>query len=307
MQRSGGAAYPRAVNRRSWTLLLALSAIWGASYLFIKIGLRDLSPAMVAWGRTVLAAAVLVAVAAHRAELRVPRAAVAPLVLVGTFHIAGPFLLIAEGEQEISSALAGILVAATPLFTALLAIRFDPEERSQGARLGGILLGLVGVAVLLGLDLGGSGSELLGAGAVLLACLGYAIAALLAKRRFGGIPPVTTAAWVMVAGAAILLAPALATAPEAAPALGPLAAVLALGVVGTGVAFAIFYDLIARVGPARTYIVTYLSPAFAVVYGVLLLGEAVSLATLAGLALILGGSYLAAGGPAARRSAGAAR
>jgi drug/metabolite transporter (DMT)-like permease len=211
-------------------------------------------------------------------------------------QVAGPFLLISAGEQEISSSLAGILVASAPLFTALLAIRVDHEERSQGLRLAGVLVGFGGVALLLGVDLGGSGAALLGGLAVVLASLGYAVGGFLVKHRLAGLAPVGMSAAVMAASAIFLLPPALLTAPESVPGLGPVAAVTALGVLGTGVAFVIFYGLIASVGPARAFLVTYIAPGFAVVYGALLLSEAVTVATLAGLGLILAGSWLAAEG-----------
>src|ERR671910_2530320 len=171
------------MDRRSWLMLLVLAAIWGASYMFIKIGVRDLSPAMVAWSRIALAAIVLVGLAMARGALPRPRGLVGTLVLVGAIQVAAPFLLISAGEEEISSSLAGILVASAPLFTALLAIWVDHEERSQGLRLVGILVGIAGVALLLGVDLGGTSAELVGGLLVVLASLGYAIGALLVKHR----------------------------------------------------------------------------------------------------------------------------
>jgi len=285
------------VDRRSWTLLLVLGAIWGASYLLIKIGVRDLSPVLVAWGRIALAAAVLVPLAARSGALTAARGnGVAWLALVGAIQVAIPFVLIAAAEQEIASGLAGILVASAPLFTALLAIRLDAAERSRGLRLVGIGLGLGGVAVLLGVDLGGSTAELLGGAAVLLAGLGYAVGGFLVKSRLASVPPIGIAAWVMVASTVLLAPLAAATLPGDVPGMGPLAAVAVLGVLGTGVAFAIFYELMSRVGPARTFIVTYLAPGFAVIYGTVFLDEVITVATLAGLALILTGSYLAADG-----------
>jgi drug/metabolite transporter (DMT)-like permease len=284
------------MDRRSWTLLLVLGAIWGASYLFIKIGLRDLSPSMVAFLRIALAALVLLPVAASQGALRGVRSRAGWLAVVGAVQVAGPFVLISAGEEEISSSLAGILVASVPLFTALLAIWVDHEERSQGLRLGGVLVGFGGVALLLGVDLGGSGSALLGGVAVVLASLGYAVGGLLVKHRLAGLAPVGMSAAVVTASAIFLLPPALLTAPEAAPGLGPVAAVAALGVLGTGLAFVILYRLIASIGPARAWLVTYIAPGFAVVYGAVLLSEEVTVATLAGLALILFGSWLAAEG-----------
>ena len=284
------------MDRRSWLMLLVLAAIWGASYMFIKIGVRDLSPAMVAWSRIALAALVLGGLAIARGALPPLAGRAGALFLVGAVQVAGPFLLIGAGEEEISSSLAGILVASAPLFTALLAIWVDHEERSQGLRLAGVVLGVVGVAILLGVDLSGSGNELLGGLAVVLASLGYAIGGLIVKHRLSDAPPIGVAAWVMVASTLVLAPVAAATLPESAPGLGPVAAVVVLGVVGTGVAFAIFYDLISGVGPAKAFIVSYLAPGFAVVYGATLLDEAITVSTLGGLGLILAGSWLAVEG-----------
>jgi drug/metabolite transporter (DMT)-like permease len=296
------------MDRRSWSMLLVLAAIWGASYLFIKVGVRDFPPAAVAWLRVLLAALVLVPIAAYAGGLRGVRGHLPLLLIVGAIQVAGPFLLIAAGEQEISSALAGILVASTPLFAAVLAIWVDHEERSQGLRLVGVLLGIAGVAALLGLDLGDSGAALLGGAAIVLASLGYAIGGFLVKHRLAEVAPIGLAAWVMVASSLLLAPPALASIPAGVPSAGPVAAVIALGVLGTGVAFAIFYTLMARVGPARTFVVTYLAPVFAVFYGATLLDEPLGVATFAGLGLILAGSWLAAEGripglSAARRPA----
>jgi len=288
-----------------------LAAIWGASYMFIAIGLRDLDPVMIAFLRIALAALVLAPFAASRRAFAGLRERLAILVLLGAVQAAGPWVLLALGQQEVSSSLAGILVASTPIFAALLAIRFDREERAEGLRLVGVGVGIGGVVVLLGLDLGGSSAALLGGLAIVLASLGYAIGGFMVKHRFGPVQPIGIAAGVMLAST-ILLAPAAAFyLPAEMPAIGPVAAVAALGVVGTGIAFVIFYELMTTVGPARTFVVTYLAPAFAVVYGAALLDEEITVATIAGLALIVGGSYLAAEGrlpwarPPSRPPAGA--
>jgi drug/metabolite transporter (DMT)-like permease len=291
------------MDRRAWFWLLALGAVWGASYMFIAIGLRDLSPGMVAFLRIALAAAVLVPVAAAQGALSGARRYAPWLVLVGAIQVAGPFILISAGEEEISSSLAGILVAAAPLWTAVLAIWVDHEERSHGLRLAGVLIGFAGVGLLLGVDLGGGGAELLGGLAVVAAALGYAIGGLLVKHRLAGMPPVGMSGLVMTASALLLLPVAVATPPDSFPSLGPLAAVAVLGVLGTGVAFVIFYWLISTVGPARTLIVTYVAPGFAIVYGSVFLSEEITVATIGGLALILAGSWLSAEGrlPGRRR------
>jgi drug/metabolite transporter (DMT)-like permease len=129
-----------------------------------------------------------------------------------------------------------------------------------------------------------------------LAALGYAVGGLMVKQKLSDVPPLGLATWVMIASAVLLLPAALLSAPSDLPGIGPVLCVLALGVVGTGIAFAIFYDLIGRVGPARTFVVTYLAPVFAVAYGATLLDEAITAATITGMALILAGSWLGAEG-----------
>jgi drug/metabolite transporter (DMT)-like permease len=284
------------VHRRAWGLIGVLAALWGASYLFIKVALDDLDPAAIVFLRTLLAALVLAPVAIARGALRPIRGALGGVALLAVVQVAGPFMLISVGEEHISSSLAGILVSSAPIFTALLAVRFDQAERSRGWSLVGVVVGIAGVALLFGVDLTGGSAELIAGAAVLLASLGYSIGALLIKHRMHGMQPIGIAASTMAA-AALLMLPALPfSLPDHAPGLDTFGAMIALGAGGTGLAFLIFYTLIADVGPARASIVAYVAPGFAVVYGATLLGETISVATVAGLALILGGSYLGAEG-----------
>lgn len=283
------------MSRRSWLALLFLGSLWGASYMFIKIALDDLSPAMIVFVRTALAALVLFPLAAHRRALGGLSGALGVIVLLALVQVAGPFLLISAGEQEISSSLTGILVSSTPLFTAVLAIWVDHAERSTGPRALGLVAGFAGVALLIGVDLGGSSNALLGGLAVTLAGLGYAIGSFIVKRTAVNLEPVGIAAATMAASTALVAPAALASAPGGLPGLDTVGAMLALGLVGTGLAFAIFYTLTATIGPARVALVTYIAPVFAVFYGVTLLGEQASVGTFAGLALIVGGSWVAAG------------
>ena len=284
------------MDRRSWILMLLLASFWGASYMFIEIGLRDLSPAGVAFARIALASAVLAPIAWHQGAFRDLRGRGRWLIAVAAVQVAGPFLLIASGQQEIASALAGILVSSAAIFTVVLAIWFDHEERATGARLLGVFLGFAGVVVLFGLDLSASWLALLGGAAVLLASVGYAVGGLLIKHRFADVAPLGLVAAVMFWSAVMLLPAAVLSAPAEIPAIGPIAAVAVLGGLGTGISFVIFYDLIARVGPAKTMLVSYIAPGFAVVYGAALLDEEISVATIAGLILILLGSGLGAEG-----------
>jgi drug/metabolite transporter (DMT)-like permease len=283
------------MSRRSWLALLLLGSLWGASYMFIKIALDDLSPAMVVFLRTALAALVLVPLAAQRHALTGLSTSLGIIVVLALVQVAAPFLLISAGEQEISSSLAGILVSSMPLFTAVLAIWVDRAERSTGGRALGLVAGFLGVALLIGVDLGGSSNALLGGIAVTLAGLGYAIGSFIVKRSSVKLAPVGIAAGTMVASTVFVAPVALASGPDAVPGLDTVGAMLGLGLLGTGLAFAIFYTLTASIGPARVALVTYIAPVFAVLYGVLLLGEEISAGTLLGLILIVGGSWLAAG------------
>jgi drug/metabolite transporter (DMT)-like permease len=288
-----GLCNPRTVDRRSWILLGFLASLWGASYLFIKIGLHDFSPAMVVFLRTLLAALVLAPLALRRGALRGLRPLFWPIMLLAAVQVAVPFLLISWGEEEISSSLAGILVATAPILTALLAIFISREERPSALGGVGIAIGIVGVALLLGVDVGGDSAALVGGLAVVVASLGYALGGFYLKARFADTQPIGLTTATMLASAVLVLPVALASFPADAPGLGPVAAMAALGAGGTGIAFVVYYTLIASVGPVKSSIVAYIAPVFAVFYGVLFLDEPFTVGTLVGMTLILGGSWIA--------------
>jgi drug/metabolite transporter (DMT)-like permease len=281
------------MDRRSWVLLGFLASLWGASYLFIKIGLDDFSPAMVVFLRTLLAAVVLAPLALRRGAFGGLRPLLGPIVLLAAIQVAAPFLLISWGEEEISSSLAGILVATAPILTALLAIIIARDERPSAFGGVGIGIGIVGVALLLGVDVGGDSAALVGGLAVIVASLGYALGGFYLKARFKDAQPIGMVAATMLASSVLVLPLALVSFPDSAPGLGSVAAMAALGAGGTGIAFVVYYTLIASVGPVKSSIVAYIAPVFAVFYGVVFLDEAFTLGTLVGMVLILGGSWIA--------------
>ena len=285
------------MERRALVLLLILAALWGSSYMFIKIGLEDdLSPAMIVFTRTLLGALALLPFALRRDAFRGIRPLLPLLIVLAAIQVAAPFLLISYGEQHISSGLTGILVASAPIFTALLAPLFDTAERSSGTALAGIVIGILGVGLILGVDLGDAGTALGGGLMVLAASVGYAVGGFMVKKSFSALDAIGVVTTTMALSALMSLPVAIATPPGAAPGGGTIAAMLALGIGGTGVAFAIFYTLIAQLGPARASLVAYIAPGFAVLYGVTLQGEELTVATIAGLVLIVGGSWLAGRG-----------
>jgi drug/metabolite transporter (DMT)-like permease len=275
----------------------AVSTLWGIPYLFIKVAVDDgVPPAFLAWARVLLGAAVLLALAARAGLLGSVRGRLGVIALYALIEIALPFPLIAAGEQHVSSSLAAILISSVPMIIALLALHFDPSERVTGVRLVGLFVGFGGVIALVGLDVVGRTDELLGALAILLAAVGYAAGPMLLNRRFGDLDPRATMGVSLAIAAAYLTPVALADVPDAVPPGEALVAIGVLGLLCTAAAFVFFRLLIAEVGPGRAAIITYIAPVVAVALGVTVLGEELGPGSIAGLLLILAGSWLSTDG-----------
>jgi drug/metabolite transporter (DMT)-like permease len=285
------------MSARHATLLTALAAIWGGSYLLIKYALDGFSAAAIVSARSLLASAVLFAILRSRglagqtiADLRRrPKWA----LILGVTAVAAPFLLITFGEHVVPSGLTAVLISPTSLFVALLAPFILPSEsidRRQGA---GMLLGFAGVALVVGVESVSSLEQFLGALAMIGAAFFYGLSSFVVKGRYGSLAAVQTS-WISVTVAGVLTLPAgIATTPGHTPTLGATAALVGLAVVGTALAFMIFYELINGVGPARAALVSYLAPGVALFYGAIFLDETVTMAAIAGLVLILGGVAIA--------------
>ena len=283
------------MSRRDLVLIAVLSLIWGASFMFIRVADRQFDPFALVFFRVLLGCAVLipaVLLRLGRSGLARAREAWWKLAILGLINTAIPFMLFSWSETRITSSLAGILQAAAPIFTAVLAVWFG-HERVIGKRLAGVLVGLAGVALLVG-NSGGGG--LLAALAVVLAAFGYASGATFASATLADVDPVVIAAGAC-AFATVLTAPlGLARLPAHVPGWKEIGSVVALGVAGTGIAYILSFVLLRSAGPNRSILVTYTIPGVAVLYGWLLLGEPLRLVSLAGLALILAGVALAARG-----------
>jgi drug/metabolite transporter (DMT)-like permease len=284
---------------RYWPMLLTLAAVWGASYLFIKVAVDEIEPAPMMAFRTLLAAAVLLGYVVWRlgregafAELQ---AAWRHCLVLGVLNAALPFWLIAWGEQHIDSGLAAVVQASVPIFNALLILRFLPHERLTRTRALGLAIGIVGVAVVTGIHPTGGGMAIAGALAVVLSSLSYASAGVYGQLAVSGTTGPVLAAGSMLMGGLFLLPLALFQLPTAAPGWEAIASILALSLLGTALAQLILYRILALHGSARLSLVTYLMPGFALVYGATLLDEKITAATLVGLVLILGGVALASG------------
>jgi drug/metabolite transporter (DMT)-like permease len=293
-------------------LLLIVAGIWGASYLFIKVAVRELEPTAMMDLRLILAALVLVPFLALRLGVREAvvelRATGSGAFVLGIANMAVPFVLIAWGEKHIDSGVAAIANATVPIFVALLAIRFNPGERVRGWRLVGVALGLVGTGVLTGLHPQGGWWGVAGTLAVVAASLSYASANLFTQHRFPRTSPLVITTASSTAAAFVLLPIALLQLPDSVPSWKALASVAALGLAGTALALLFFYAMLNRYGASRASLVTYLLPPFALVYGVAFLDERMTLNAVLGLLLILAGVALGSGvfQLARRRTAAAA-
>jgi drug/metabolite transporter (DMT)-like permease len=290
---------------RYWPMLLLLAGVWGASYLFIKVAVDEIAPAPMMAARTLIAAAVLLAYVAWRFGTTRAReelwAARRHLLVLGLLNAAIPFWLIAWGEQHIDSGLAAVVQASVPIFNALLVLRFLPHERLSRSRALGLAIGIVGVAVVTGIHPEGGAIAIAGAFAVVLSSISYAGAGVYGQKAVSGAPGPVLAAGSMLVGALVLTPFALFQLPAETPSLEATASVLALALAGTALAQLVLFRMLALHGSSRLSLVTYLMPAFALLYGTALLDEQLTLSMLGGLALILGGVALASGAVRLRR------
>ncbi len=285
------------MSRRAWLAFAAMSLIWGVPYLLIRVAVRHgLSPATLAWARIFLGAVVLLTLAWRAGALRGLWARWRWLLAYAVAEVSIPFPMISAGEQHVSSSLAAILVASVPLIGAVLAFRFDHSEKPTPIRAVGLIVGFGGVVALVGLDVGGRTQELLGTGEVLLGAVGYAIGPMLIKHRLGGLDA-RALSGASLAMAAVLLIPFVALdPPHGVPSGGAITAAVVLGLLCTAAGFVIYTVLIREVGTSRATVITYINPVVAVALGVTLLGERPGAGAVAGLLLILAGSWLSTDG-----------
>lgn len=295
-----------AMSSRDSAELLVLAALWGASFLFMRVAAPELGPVALIALRVGIAAALLVPLLALRRGFGQLAGRAGPVLVVGVLNSALPFCLLAYATLSVTAGLASILNATSPLWGGLVA-HVWLRERLTRSRVAGLLVGLAGVAVLVwgraSFRAGGTG---LAVAAALAATLSYGVAASYTRRRLAGVDPLAVAAGSQLAAALVLAAPALLLWPAQPVSPRAWASVAALGVVCTAVAYVLYFRLIAHVGAGRAIAVTFLIPPFAVAWGALLLGEAITARMLAGAGVVLVGTALATGLvelPAPRRAA----
>jgi len=280
-------------------LLLLLAAIWGASFMFIKIAVEELEPTTTMFLRLAFSAIPLLALVVYNLGLRPAweqlRAITKAAVILGIINTALPFTLIAWGETRIDSGVAAIGNAAVPIFVTILAFFFRKSETATGVRLFGILLGLAGVAVLTGVHPKGGWAGAIGTLAVIAASFAYAIGTLYTQGLLDDIRNDVLAAASITWGAVWLTPLGIAQAPGHLPSWGVIASILALALGGTVAGQLLYFRMIYRYGSARASLVVYLLPVTALFYGAFLLDETVTVSALVGLALILTGTALGSG------------
>jgi drug/metabolite transporter (DMT)-like permease len=284
------------MRRRYPAMLIGLALIWGASFMFIKVAVRELTPATLILGRLGLAALTLALVVPFaigaRTTLAELRANWRWLSVVALVNTAIPFWLLSWGETRIDSGLASIMQAAVPIFNAVIAFGFFREVRVTGIRLAGVAVGFVGVALLVSAQPQG---KVLGALAVVGMALCYGVGGLLAGRHLRSVSPLVVALGTTAVAATVALPAGVLQAPHHDPGWKVILSVVALGIPGTAIAYLLFFGMVSGVGAAFASLVTYLVPPIALAYGAVFLGERFGAAAFGGLALILGGVALGSG------------
>ncbi len=291
------------MSRRGWMLFAVMSVIWGVPYLLIKVADSGVSVPVLVFARVGVGAALLLPVAVRRRQLSALRPYWRWLAVFAVVEIIAPWFLLSDAERHLSSSLSGLLIASVPIIGAVvvrlagatsgtgLAGVTSGTERLTAVRWAGLLLGLGGVALLVGPS--ANGGDWWSVTEVLLTALGYSIGPLVLSRKLSHAPDLGVIA-VCLTAATVVYAPAAALNwPHAMPSARVLAALAGLAVVCTAGAFLLFFRLIAEVGPARATVITYINPAVAVALGVTLLGEPLTPGMVAAFALIMVGSVLA--------------
>jgi drug/metabolite transporter (DMT)-like permease len=279
------------MTRRGILLFLAMSVVWGIPYLFIRVAVAEVSPAFLVLARTALGAAILLPLAFARVDLRPILARWRWLLAFAAIEIALPWVMLGSAEQHLTSSLTALLIAGVPLVATLFALATGAAERVPARAWLGLLIGLLGVAAIVGSDLGSSDPLAFVQVGIVVVC--YAIGPAILACRLGGLPAVGVMAMSLAMCALVYVPLAAVQWPTTPPSPAVVAAIVILAVICTAAGFLVFAALIAEIGPVRTMVITYANPAVAAVLGVLVLGEPLTAAMVVGFGLVIAGSTLA--------------
>jgi len=282
------------VSRRGWILFSLMSVIWGVPYLLISIAVESLEPATVVAGRTGIAALLLLPLAVHQGSLAVALRFWPWILAFAVIEMAIPFVLLGHAEQTLPSGLTGLLVATVPLFGAIVAYVLGDHHALTRSRILGLVIGVAGVALVVGAAGGDGDVRLVNVAEVLVVAVCYAVAPFITARKLTEVPGVGLAALALAMVAVGYIVPASLTQDQT-PTGRSIGALVALAVLCTAIAFVIFFALIREVGPARATVITFINPIVALALGVVVLDEHLSWGQILGLPIVLAGCWLAAG------------
>jgi drug/metabolite transporter (DMT)-like permease len=279
------------MSRRGLTLFIALSVIWGTPYLFIRIAVEYVEPSVMVALRVALAAVLLLPVALMRGQFRGIRPYLPWIGVFALVEITGPFLMLGYAETVLASSTTALLIAAVPIVAAVLARSLGLDARLGGIRVLGLAIGITGVAVLVGFDI--PGDQWWAVGAAAITVVGYALGPIVISTKLSDAPPLAVISLALAANAIVYAPIAWVQRPTEAVPASAWWSIAVLGVLATAIAFLIFFALVAEVGPSRMTVITFLNPAVAVLLGVVVLSEPITLGLILGFPLVLLGSYLA--------------
>lgn len=281
------------MTRRGWLLFAAMSFIWGVPYLLIKEAVDTISPAMVVAGRTTIGALILLPIAAARGAMAPALRRWRWVLAFAAIEIAGPFMLLSHAEQTLPSGLTGLLVATVPLFGAVVAFASGDRTALSRTRLAGLVIGIVGVALIVSGSSGDGSVTGVAVAEVLVVAVLYSLAPFIVSGRLAGVPGIGSAA-IALAAAAVVYLPIGFLTQDGTPTSRSIGATVLLGVVCSALAFVVFFRLIHEVGPTRATLFTYVNPVVALTLGTVVLDEPLSAGLLLGFPVVLVGCWLAA-------------
>jgi hypothetical protein len=287
------------VSKRGWLLFISLGIIWGTPYLFIRIAVEDFSPAIVVFGRVMIAALLLLPIAIHRGHASSLKTHWKGILAFAIIEMCLPFGALAVAEKQISSSLTGLLIAAVPIVNAIISRQIGLDSNWDARRIIGLLIGITGVGLLVGFDI--SAANYWAIAICFIAVLGYALGPIIITKLLSDVESIGVISWSLLVAGLIYLplvirdivnnswrAPGVSEISTSA-----IVSIIALGVLCSAIAFVVLFELIDEVGPTRTTVITYINPAVAIILGVVLLSEPLTLGIMIGFPVVLIGSVMA--------------
>lgn len=281
------------MSRKSYFNFLAVGLLWGFPYLLLKVAVKEIEPSVIVFARVAIGAAILIPLAMRDGSFTSALKNWRYVLPYAFVEMIGPWILITTAEQKLTSGLAGLLVATVPIWSTLITSIHGDRSAWQRKRIFGLVIGFVGLVLVVGIESFSQKQSVAGIGMILLASMGYAYAPIRVNQKIPHVDGMAINGFAMLATAIFYLPFAIVQAPAHLPSAKAIAAVVALGLFSTALAFIFFFALMRDIGPARASLVTYVNTAFAVVLGVIILSEPLTLGIILGLPLVLIGSYFA--------------